>query len=268
MTVLTLARRKRLKNVFVEDAALQILFLLSWMVSLFPVSGILTVGTFIADRMVIPFTFAVCVLGGKLLSDWILLLSLSNSRNSNSRNSNLINFVRVTAKTALIALSLIFLTTRIFHRSEQWMSSFTLFDSSLEACPRFAKSRLQLSKIYSGTIPGYKDLEKSLEYARMAEEIDPDFCRVHFQFAIIYYEQNDYPNFEQRLAKALACPFTSEKAYPFWTKYWNVVLDADASSVVRKRNYEENIQIELAKQSAIETEQESLIVETARNSEL
>lgn len=51
---------------------------LAWLLTLFPVSGAIKVGTSIADRIVVPTTFAFAMFGGRLLT--ALLLNIGKDK--------------------------------------------------------------------------------------------------------------------------------------------------------------------------------------------
>lgn len=152
---LELAYRKTRYNDY--DWAVKSIFGLSWLITLFPISGIIRTGVFIGDRMVVPFTFAVTIIAGNMISEWIL-----PSRSEMIHTETPRQKTKVMEKLLKVSLCLIWMSVRIHRRSGQWMSSPSLFESSLRTCPRYAKANLQLSKVYSGTIPGMTDYEKSL----------------------------------------------------------------------------------------------------------
>jgi len=58
-----------------------------------------------------------------------------------------------------------------------------------------------------------------------AEKIDPNFCDVHWQFAQINYKKMNVPMFEERLVKAVLCPFTMGGALPLFQQYWSIALN-------------------------------------------
>jgi hypothetical protein len=174
---------------------------LSWMATLFPIAGILKVGTFVSDRIVVPSTFGTCILAGRAFA---LCLSggrdgddddddddddetmekedsydddknkVGGHRGSNdgsSRRRRAATTTRTTTTTTIITrLAILFLYVlcvcnlagRTHRRASEWMDSVTLLESSLRACPRSIKSNLEMSKIYSGLVPHMLDLEKAL----------------------------------------------------------------------------------------------------------
>jgi hypothetical protein len=201
---------------------------LSWMVTLFPISGIVKVGTFIADRIVVASTVPVCILVAFWLSSWVLRPRAS---------------VKGYAywKLAVLSVVLMFMWRRVHLRTVDWMDSKTLLESSLETCPRFAKAHLETSKIYSGLYPQLLNLTKSRWHLEQVEAIDPDFCDVHQQFAIIAVQENNHREFEDRLVKSLLCPFTLGAVMPMWHNYWELTLPQGNSAMqaASRKRYEE-----------------------------
>lgn len=237
------------------ELMIQYVFFISWMATLFPITGIVRVGTFIADRMVIPFTFSVTILAGKISSDWLF----SSYINSLKTKMSLLN--GSFRRTGFQFFFIFFLmSAKTYDRSWDWMRSVTLFESSLKVCPNYAKANLQLAKVYSGTIPGMENLEKSMEYTRKAEAIDPDYCQVHYQYTLLYYHMNKFPEFEERLVKAMQCPFTALNAHNLWVQYWRVVTDphlVSAPEATKRLNrYKQIIN------DALEKNEETTVVES------
>lgn len=204
---------------------------LSWMVTLFPVSGVIKVGTFIADRIVVAASVSTSMLAAYAACYWI---SQSTNHNVTTPRS-----LPRSAKLMFLLFTLCFMIRRIYHRSVEWMDPLPLLESSLRTCPRFAKAHLEISKIYSGLYKDLLDLQRSRRHLELAEAIDPDYCDVHQQFAHVAAQQQDYLEFEDRLTKALICPFTLSGSIDLWHKYWNVMFDEvhnNAASVAAARN--------------------------------
>jgi hypothetical protein len=120
------------------EKTMDLLTAYSWMATLFPICGILKVGTFIADRIVVASTVAFALWGGYFTTEWIVM---SHSR-------------KETVKRVFFVATLLFLMAkRVMYRSHHWMTSFDLLQSSLKTCPNSAKSNLEMSKCYSGLFP-------------------------------------------------------------------------------------------------------------------
>ncbi len=127
-----------------------LLVALSWMASLFPVSGFIKVGTFIADRLTVAATVTTAVFGSRILAIWVV-----HARNRNSRR----RVVDMVLKSVLILGGLALLWGRVSQRSYEWMTSPDLLESSLQSCPMSAKSNLEISKVYSGLYPEKLDYD-------------------------------------------------------------------------------------------------------------
>ena len=222
------------------NASLLLLFHLSWMVTLFPVSGIVKVGTFIADRIVVSSTVSVSILVGLWMTKWVM-------PEGKSRPNKI--------KSSLVLVLFALMWFRVHNRALDWMDSVPLLMSSLKTCPRSAKSHLEISKIYSGLVPELFDLKQSLYHLEKVEEIDQTFCDVNMQFSHVYIQQQRVLEFEERLAKAILCPFTMSGASEMWKRYWPVVLkDPATASEGQARMNRYQMQIE----QAVQREQQEL----------
>lgn len=136
-----------------------ILVFFSWMATLFPISGILKVGTFVADRIAVASSFGTSIFGGRCLAVWITGDQEPAEEDTVGRANRLKRRYNALLLSTLIVHSLAKHTHR---RAAQWMDSVPLYESSLAACPRSIKSNLEMSKLYSGLIPHMSDLEKAL----------------------------------------------------------------------------------------------------------
>ena len=98
-------------------------------------------------------------------------------------------------------------------------------------------------------------IETSME---KTEEIDGDYCDVHYQFAQVLFQQEKYLEFEDRITKSVLCPFTMTQSYSLYTRYWKTVLhDSQGDVANAQRRYkryngiiEEAIKKETAKENA------------------
>ncbi|KAL3771646.1 hypothetical protein ACHAW5_007348 [Stephanodiscus triporus] len=232
---------------------------LSWMATLFPIAGILKVGTFVSDRIVVPSTFGTCILAGRAFA-----VCLAGGRDGDvndetmeeedpsddddsedkvgghfgtnrvssrrRRSATATSTTTTTKKITCLAIFFLYvlcvcnLAGRTHRRASEWMDSMTLLESSLRACPRSIKSNLEMSKIYSGLVPHMLDLERALSLISTAQTIDPTYCDVHYQYAHVYIQQGKYIPFEEELVESLQCQFTMGQAMNMWQKYWKVVL--------------------------------------------
>jgi len=184
--------------------------------TLFPISGIVKVGTFIADRIVIASSVGSSILWGYLLTCWI-----APEYNDNIQKKSKIKNL---GKYFVCFIWLSILSIKVHTRSKEWMDSKSLLHSSLYACPRSAKSNLEISKLYSGLDPDKVDLALALDYIEKAEKNSPEYCDVHFQYAHVLIQQHKYLEFEDRITKGVLCPFTMYNSYSLMKRYWTSVL--------------------------------------------
>lgn len=187
---------------------------IAWMVTLFPISGIVKVGTFVADRIVVASTVGVCILIAYGISNWLLL----GSKKSLPR------------KYLALTLVGVYMWQRIHVRTMEWLDFVPLLKAGMKTCPRFAKAHLELSKVHSGTYPSMTNLTLARWHLEQAEAIDPNFCDVHQQFAQIALFEQKYVEFEDRLTQALLCPFTLGGSKPLWDRYWPMVMNPQQNS--------------------------------------
>eukprot|EP00934_Nitzschia_sp_Nitz4_P000366 Nitzschia sp. Nitz4//scaffold6_size259037//43779//45764//NITZ4_001047-RA/size259037-processed-gene-0.57-mRNA-1//-1//CDS//3329556812//366//frame0 len=215
----------------------------AWMLTLFPVSGVVKVGTFISDRIVVPLSMSVSLGVGIGLFRWW----------THWRHKVPFGPIQVVLVTSCLVTSYM----KVHQRSLDWMDSISLMKSSLENCPRFAKVHMELSKVYSGLYPDLFDLALAREHLNTAREIDPDLCDLHQQFAHVGIQEGNYLEYEEELTQAVLCPFTSGGAFPRWQQYWDVIgkgaAPAELASIQqRKAKYTQIIQNAIAEEQAKE----------------
>jgi hypothetical protein len=127
--------------------------------------------------------------------------------------------------------------SRIYYRSLEWMDSVPLLQSSLRTCPNFAKGHMELSKVYSSLYPELYDLKKARRHLNRARSIDPNFCDVHQQFAIVAVKENKWMEVEKELFLSIQCPYTMGGAVPMWNDYWTQQLNGPhLSPALRQSN--------------------------------
>jgi heme/copper-type cytochrome/quinol oxidase subunit 2 len=218
----------------------------AWLITLFPICGLVKVGTFVSDRIVVASTVSVSLWIGYALYYWITTA------------------VHVLPGKPLqgmvVGWLLVFSYLRVHNRTLQWMDSISLLQSSLVTCPRFAKGHMELSKTYSGLYPDLTDLDKARWHLNTALEIDPDLCDLHQQFAHVAVQQGKYMEYEEELTQAVLCPFTMGGALEMWKRYWEVTINNaqavmdDVTEIQERQKYYKRII-----QEAIEKEKEKEI---------
>lgn len=181
----------------------------AWLLTLFPISGIVKVGTFIADRIVVASTVSVSIWIGWGLTYWITT-GIHSSLPAKPLQGVIIGWILVMSYL------------KVHTRTLQWMDSISLLSSSLETCPRFAKGHMEMSKIYSGLFPDMFDLGKARWHLDQAKAIDPDLCDYHQQYAHVAIQEGNYLEHEEELTQAVLCPFTMGGAMEMWKRYWQV----------------------------------------------
>lgn len=212
---------------------------LAWTLTLFPVSGFVKVGTFISDRIVVPSTVPIAMLQAYAIASWIQL-DTTDTRKYKSTGASNPHRNGWSYKYLLLIMVACLASKRIYTRSREWMSSFSLLESSLRTCPRFAKAHNEMSKIYSGLDPAKYNLTQARWHIEQAENIDPDFCDVHQQFALLAVKEDNFADLEKRLVLSLQCQFTMGGALPIWQQYWEINLNPlthqpDAVAANKKR---------------------------------
>ena len=188
----------------------------AWLLTLFPISGVVKVGTFVSDRIVVASTVSVSLWIGYGLFWWI--------------SQGIFKIPAQPLQCMLVGWCLATSYAKVHHRTLQWMDSISLLESSIETCPRFAKAQMELSKIYSGLYPELLDLAKSRQYLEVAREIDPALCDIHQQFAHVAAQQGKWEEYEEELTQAVLCPFTMGGALEMWKRYWQVAINSAGSS--------------------------------------
>lgn len=111
-------------------------------------------------------------------------------------------------------------------------------------------------------------LYRHRSYLEKAERIDPKYCDVNYQFAHCHVQQGKYFEFEERLTKALLCPFTMGQAIPLWQNYWKQVTSdprSGAEAKDRMDKYQAIINEAIEEDQQKEREEEMHQLKTRRN---
>lgn len=197
----------------------------AWMLTLFPITGLVKVGTFVSDRIVVASTISVSWIVGTILYHYVV---------------NWFAKLPFRPLQGMILGWWLMTSCMIVHnRALDWMDSVSLLNSSLETCPRFAKAHMEVSKIHSGLYPSLLNLTKSRHHLEVAREIDPDLCDLHQQFAHVSIQQGRYREYEEELTQAVLCPFSMGGALPMWQKYWQLALESAPAGTPQRAEIEE-----------------------------
>ena len=220
---------------------------LSWMVTLFPITGIVKVGTFVSDRIAVPASVGTSILMAYGITQWLTTTTYPRSssqqrpqqqqrrrrpqRNQlHQHNNNRWNPIRWTYREWMLLVLFVFSWRRIHRRTLEWMNPIALLESSLRTCPRSAKSHLEYSKTLSGLYPSRTNLTAARWHLEQVEEIHEGYCDVHQQFAHVAIQEQRFVEFEERLTKAVICPYTMGGAMDMWKRYWQMALDPRQNS--------------------------------------
>jgi hypothetical protein len=185
----------------------------SWtLFTLFPICGILKVGTFISDRIVVPATVVASIWTGKIVHSY--------ATNWFWKKDSPLRYFRP-LQVIFVLWWIGFSYAAVHNRALEWMDSISLMNSALVTCPRFAKVHMEISKIHSGLYQSLFDLKKARHHLDTAREIDPDLCDLHKQYVFVALQEHKFMEVEEELTQALLCPFTSAGTEPLWNNYWN-----------------------------------------------
>lgn len=142
----------------------------------------------------------------------------SKSTSPSRKTSVLFMFIFWSIIIAIVSLY----TQRTITRNLDWKTDEALFYSSLDVCPRSAKLHLQLAKL---TINKH-DFINASRHIKLAKEIDPDFCDIWYQEAllhIMYY--NDVDAAVGKLAQSLRCVFTNTGSWTLLSQIWSEQME-------------------------------------------
>jgi hypothetical protein len=245
---------------------------LGWMITLFPISGIVKVGTFIADRIVVANTISTCIVLGTVFTSLIVRIQKEDEPPSSKHEKSetprkAVKSPSYSIISAMVVLLVLGYQWRVVHyRTLEWMGWIPLLNSALKTCPRFAKAHLELSKISNGLYPEEFNLTKSRWHVEQAERFDPNFCDVNQQYAQISIQENKYLEFEERLSKAVTCTFTTGGSAELWQRYWKMTLDPQQNTnqavlqaaQQRYNNYMAEIQKVIDRETKREEEEQRL----------
>lgn len=189
--------------------------------TLFPISGLVKVGTFISDRIVVASSVSVCLWIGAALHFWM--------------NRGIHKLPAKPLQCVLVGWTFVVCYLKVHTRTLQWMDSISLLESSLKTCPNFAKAHMEMSKVHSGLFPHLHDLKKSRYHLDTALLIDPNLCDIHQQYAHVAIQEGKYREYESELAEAILCPFTMGGSIEMWQRYWPAVLSSATSQRERSQ---------------------------------
>jgi tetratricopeptide (TPR) repeat protein len=180
------------------------LLALFWLVIPFiPASGLLLrLGTLLAERLLYVPSIGFCLLLSMALYSVLSRLS-----------------PRLYA-TAVVLVSALY-CTKASQQNAVWKDDATLFKSSLKVCSNSAKLQLQVAKLHMND----GEHVQARERVDRALEIDPDFCDIGYQEALLkLFHERDIHGAMEAAADNLECVFTNTKSWELLNKVWEMQL--------------------------------------------
>jgi tetratricopeptide (TPR) repeat protein len=188
---------------------------LSWLIVPFiPASGVLLrLGTLLAERLLYIPSIGYCMIFASIILQCCQSIETLIAKKQYMKKHALFYFVISIICAKYILLSRSYNTA--------WKNDASLFEYAITVCPRSAKLNLQLGKLYMNN-GNYSVANK---YVQMAKQIDPDFCDVGYQEALleIFYENNIDDSIELA-ANNLNCIYTSRQSVELLNKLWEIQL--------------------------------------------
>merc|ERR1719491_551761 len=127
-----------------------------------------------------------------------------------------------------------------------WRTDETLFASALKVCPRSAKVHGQFAQImlnhatqhdptaYGSAEERAKAEQEAQLHFELAREIDPEFCDLDFNFAMLAFLRSDYGTASALFRKSLPCPYTNQRAFVNLQLLWNAWQEGGANISVHQ----------------------------------
>jgi len=184
-----------------------------------PASGVfLRLGTLLAERLLYVPSVGFCLLVAKLLS------SASTAACGKGRGSR---YARALYGGCIVIVCIVYgMKTR--SQNTIWQSDSTLHTHSLRVCPRSAKANLQVAKLRINE----GKFSEAKRHVDAAKSIDPDFCDVGYQEALIAIKlDSDLGKAIDLTAKNLNCVFTSMNSMELLGKLFDIQLEANPDNV-------------------------------------
>lgn len=213
----------------------------TWFATLFPITGIMTTGTFIADRLVLPCTVASSMFVAKGFVSWMQMLELKRQRQRQRQNGGTYTLFLASGAVAfaekvsyvLMFVVLAQLSRQVFHTTKSWTTRFDNLQMTLRTCPNSVKGNLEFGMIHvqPEQIGPKLDPSTAIVYFDKALDGSPDFCQVHFYKAIAHQHLQEWDMYELHMAKAIPCEETMRFGIQYWQNYWNLQFGRSASMI-------------------------------------
>ena len=179
------------------------IFLILIIVPFLPMSGILKLGTLLAERLLYIPSVGFCMI---LSYTFKHLCAASGGR----------RFYVIVSCLVVCCYSY-----RVITRNPAWKDDKTLYLESLKVCPSSAKLNLQLSKMYfnEGNIP------LSKKHLHTAKNIDKDFCDIGYEEALISLAEGNVEQSERLALENLSCLYSSMYSFKILNDIWSQRLN-------------------------------------------
>ena len=185
-----------------------------WFASLFPITGIIPTGTFIAERLIYASTVAVAIYGGRLLTSVIVV------RSNDGLN---IDITQTSFRVMLLLLVSRNVYLGVHDRICDWCDSTSLLRTTLRTFPNNALSLYDLA-IRTVKLGIDHNVDEARELLERSLDVIPSFCRCQFPLAVIADMQGRILEKERHTIEAILCSTTNQDANNFFTKHWKDVL--------------------------------------------
>lgn len=108
-------------------------------------------------------------------------------------------------------------------RNPAWKDDPTLHQETLKVCPTSAKVQLQVGRMYLNE----GKYDKASSHIAAAKKIDPDFCDIGYQEALLLlFKDNNVVGAMEAAANNLGCVFTNKQSFELLAKLWEQQLQA------------------------------------------
>ena len=212
---------------------------LVWMaVSFVPASGVLLrLGTLLAERLLhVPSCGFCLILAMAIHASCFSLLHPARAAPAN-KAARSISQGSASPRVVTLAIWALYLL-KSYHQNLTWRTDPALFSAALESCPRSAKLNLQVAKIYVNSVSDPASGRLSVAGASLTstplsrpckssaprgqgQEIDPDFCDLGYQEALLQVLlHRDHVAAMEALVDNLSCKFTSRNSLSMLESMW------------------------------------------------
>jgi hypothetical protein len=194
---------------------------LTWLIIPFiPASGFfLRLGTLLAERLLYIPSIGFCM----LLSIGIYYFSINLIYCLSSKSFRYKGLLSKFVYSILICLITSVYIAKTRSQNMVWENDETLFLKSIQICPNSAKLQLQVAKLWLNK--GHFQVAKG--HLEKSRAIDPDFCDVGYQYALLEVFHNNNINKALEIASDnLNCIFTAKQSLELMHSLWNKEIES------------------------------------------